>query len=131
MTLEQHSLIALKQKLVSPNHQTSSKLTFLAVPQLRRLVAGFQRQRPGFDNVDFLVDKGALEHVFSEYFSLSCPSSFHQFFTITIIYHLGLIRWASNGRSTEWAVTPLRIKKTDISKTAFYWDVAADMEVCL
>jgi hypothetical protein len=29
--------------------------------------------------VGFVVDKAALEQVFSEYFGFPCPSSFHQF----------------------------------------------------
>jgi hypothetical protein len=54
-----------------------------AVPQLKRLVAGFPPQRPGFEpgsgHVGFGVDKVALGQVFSEYFGFPCQSSFHQF----------------------------------------------------
>jgi hypothetical protein len=53
-----------------------------AAPQLKRLVAGFPPQRPGFDpgsgQAGFVVDKVALGHVFSEYFGFPCQSSFHQ-----------------------------------------------------
>jgi hypothetical protein len=31
------------------------------------------------EHVGFVVDKAALEQVFSEYFSFPCQSSFHQF----------------------------------------------------
>jgi hypothetical protein len=51
--------------------------------QLKRLVAGFQPQLPGFDpgsgQVVFVVDKVALERVFFfEYFGFPYQSSFHQ-----------------------------------------------------
>jgi hypothetical protein len=53
-----------------------------AVPQLKRLVAGFPPRRPGFDPrsgyVGFVVDKVALGQVFSEYIGFPCQSSFHQ-----------------------------------------------------
>jgi hypothetical protein len=52
-----------------------------AVPQLKRLVAGFPPRRPGFasgQHVGFVVDKAALGQVFSEYFGFPCQS-FHQF----------------------------------------------------
>jgi hypothetical protein len=52
-----------------------------AVPQLKRLVAGFPRRRPGFEFeqlVGFVVDKAALGHVFSEYFGFLCQL-FNQF----------------------------------------------------
>jgi hypothetical protein len=52
-----------------------------AVPQLRRLDAGFPPQRPGFgsgQHVGFVVDKAVLGQVFSEYFGFPCQS-FHQF----------------------------------------------------
>jgi hypothetical protein len=54
----------------------------VAVPQLKRLVAGFPPRRPEFapeQHVGFVVDKAALGQVFSEYFGFSCQSSFHQF----------------------------------------------------
>jgi hypothetical protein len=54
----------------------------LAVPQFKRLVAGFPLRRPGFasgQHVWFVVDKAALGQVFSEYFGFSCQSPFHQF----------------------------------------------------
>jgi hypothetical protein len=38
------------------------------------------------------VDKVALGQGFSEYFGFPCQSSFHQLPTITIIYHLGLVK---------------------------------------
>jgi hypothetical protein len=52
----------------------------LVVPELRRLVAGFSPQRPGFEprsgHVGFVVDKVALGQVFSEYFGFPCQFSF-------------------------------------------------------
>jgi hypothetical protein len=43
--------------------------------------------------VGFVVDKVALEQVFSEYFGFPCQSSFHQFLsTITLTYHPGLVQ---------------------------------------
>jgi hypothetical protein len=54
----------------------------LAVPWLRRIVAGFPPRRPGFDSVSghvgFVVDKVALGQVFFEYFGFPCQSLFHQ-----------------------------------------------------
>jgi hypothetical protein len=58
-------------------HYTSNP----ALPQLKRLVAGFPQRRPGFasgQHVGFLVDKAELEQAFSEYFGFPCQS-FHQF----------------------------------------------------
>jgi hypothetical protein len=53
-----------------------------AVPELRRLVAGFPPRRPGFEtgsgHVEFVVDKVAVEQVFSEYFGFPCQFSFHR-----------------------------------------------------
>jgi hypothetical protein len=53
-----------------------------AVPELRRLVAGFPSRRPGFEqasaHVVFVVDKVALGQVFSEYFGFHCQFSFHR-----------------------------------------------------
>jgi hypothetical protein len=52
-----------------------------AVPQLKRLVAGFPPRRPGFDprsgHVGFVVDKVTLGQVFSD-FGFPCQYSFHQ-----------------------------------------------------
>jgi hypothetical protein len=39
-----------------------------------------------------VVDKVALGQVSSEYFGFPCHSSFHNFSTITITYHLGLVQ---------------------------------------
>jgi hypothetical protein len=51
-------------------------------PQIKRWVAGFPpRQRgfePGSGQVGFVVDKVALEQVFSEYFGFPYQSSFYQ-----------------------------------------------------
>jgi hypothetical protein len=42
--------------------------------------------------VGFVVDKVALEQVFSEYFGFPCQNSFYQFLsTITLTYHPGLV----------------------------------------
>jgi hypothetical protein len=60
----------------------------LAVPWLRRLVAGLPQRRPGFDpgstHVGFVVDKAALGQVslrvlrfISEYFGFPLSISFH------------------------------------------------------
>jgi hypothetical protein len=53
----------------------------MAVPWLRRLIADFPQRRPGFDSrsrVEFVVDRVAVEQVFSEYFGFPCQFSFHQ-----------------------------------------------------
>jgi hypothetical protein len=53
------------------------------VPELKRLVAGFQLRRPGFaseHHVGFVVEKVALGQVFSKYFGFPSQSSFHKFF---------------------------------------------------
>jgi hypothetical protein len=53
-----------------------------AVPQFRRLVAGFPPRRPGFEtrsgHVGFVVDKVELGHIFSECFGFPCQFSFHR-----------------------------------------------------
>jgi hypothetical protein len=54
--------------------------TALVLPLLS--FAGFSPRRPGFHSrsghVRFVVDKMALEHVFSEYFGFPCQFSFHR-----------------------------------------------------
>jgi hypothetical protein len=59
------------------------------VSQLRRLVTGFPPRRPGFEPrsgpVGFVVNKVALEQVFSEYFGFPCQFSFHR---LLHTYHL-------------------------------------------
>jgi hypothetical protein len=54
----------------------------MAVPQLKRLVAGFPPQRPGFAPGqvmwDFVMHGVALEQVSSEFFGFACQSSSHQ-----------------------------------------------------
>jgi hypothetical protein len=61
----------------------------VAVPQLRRLVAGFLSRRHGFEprsgHVGFIVDKVALGQVFSEYFGFPCHFSLHR---LLHIHHL-------------------------------------------
>jgi hypothetical protein len=61
-----------------------------AVPQLRRLVAGFQPRRPWFEprsgRVGFVVDKVALGHDSSEYFGFTFQFSFHRL--LHIHHHL-------------------------------------------
>jgi hypothetical protein len=42
--------------------------------------------------VGFVVDKLVLGQVFSEYYGFPCQSLFHQFSTITITYHPGLVQ---------------------------------------
>jgi hypothetical protein len=55
--------------------------TAKSVPYLRRLVAGYPPRRPGFEPrsvlVGFVVNKVALEQVFSEYFGFPFQFSFH------------------------------------------------------
>jgi hypothetical protein len=49
----------------------------MAVPKLKRLVAGFPPRQPGFasgQDVGFVVVKAALGQVFSEYFGFPCQS---------------------------------------------------------
>jgi hypothetical protein len=57
-------------------------LSGIALPELKRLVASFPPQQPGFDpgsgQVGFFVDKVALRQVFSEYFGFPYQSTFHQ-----------------------------------------------------
>jgi hypothetical protein len=57
-------------------------MSFLAVPEIRRLLSGFPPRLSGFDpgssHVGFVVDKVALGPVFSEYFGFSCQLSFHK-----------------------------------------------------
>jgi hypothetical protein len=52
-----------------------------AVPQKRHLVTGFPLRRPGYNarlsHVGFVVDKVAMERVFSDDFGFSCQISFH------------------------------------------------------
>jgi hypothetical protein len=53
-----------------------------ALPELRRLVDGFRPRRPGFyprsGHVGFLVYKGTLGRVSSEYFGFPCQFKFHR-----------------------------------------------------
>jgi hypothetical protein len=60
----------------------------MAAPKLKRLVAGFPPRRPGFEpgsgQVGFVVDKVAVEQVFSEYVGFPCQSSFHRILHLTI-----------------------------------------------
>jgi hypothetical protein len=50
------------------------------------------RVRVRTEHVGFMVDKAALEQVFSEYFGFPCQSSFHQF--LHHHNHPGLAQWA-------------------------------------
>jgi hypothetical protein len=65
-----------------------------AVAYLTRLVADYPPQRPGFEPrsglVGFVVDKAALVHIFSEYFSFLTKhsSDYPTLFT----YHLGPVK---------------------------------------
>jgi hypothetical protein len=60
----------------------------MAVPQLRRLVAGFPPRRPGFQagsgHAGFGVDRVALVQVFFEYFGFPCQFSYR----LLHIHHL-------------------------------------------
>jgi hypothetical protein len=54
----------------------------MAVPWLKRLVARFPSRKPGFppeQRAGFVVDKAALEQIFSEYFDFPWQS-FYYFF---------------------------------------------------
>jgi hypothetical protein len=57
-------------------------LMYRTVPYLKGLVAGFSPRRPRFyprsGHVGFVLEKVALEQVFSEYFGFLCQFSFHQ-----------------------------------------------------
>jgi hypothetical protein len=62
-------------------HNISEYMNIMAVPKLKRLVAGFPPQWPRFtsgQHVGFVVDKATLGQVPSEYFGFPCQS-FHQF----------------------------------------------------
>jgi hypothetical protein len=70
--------------------------------------------------VGFVVDKVALEQVFSD--TSVSPANLHStnFSTITITYHPGLVQQASSGRSTK-SPTAL-IKKKERARTRhFTW----------
>jgi hypothetical protein len=47
---------------------------------------------PGSSQVGFVVNKVALGQVFSEYFGFPSQSSFTNCSTITLTYHLGLVK---------------------------------------
>jgi hypothetical protein len=91
--------------------------SFVAAPQLKRLVAGFSTRRPGFKSgsihVGFVVDKVALGQVFSEYFGFPCMPIFIP--PISPKSPSPIIRgWYNrsvSGRSTQ-SPTPLIKKKT-------------------
>jgi hypothetical protein len=77
----------MEPTLFNNTMQLSNEVKYLglmldkATPQLKRLVAGFPLQRPGFNpgsgQVGFVVDNVAPGQVFSEYFGFS-SHSFHQ-----------------------------------------------------
>jgi hypothetical protein len=58
--------------------------------------------------VGFVVDKVALGQVSSEYFGFPCQYSFHQFLHN---HHLGLVQYASSGRSTQSPNAQIKKKK--------------------
>jgi hypothetical protein len=77
-------LRALSAGVKQPGREGDHLPPTKAVPHFRRLVAGFPPLRPGFEprsgHVGFVVDKVALEQVFSEYkyyvfgyYPSSCP----------------------------------------------------------
>jgi hypothetical protein len=81
----------------------------------RWLPTGFD---PGSGQVGFVVDKVALERVFSEYFGFPCQSSFHQ-----ILHHHNQPGQATIGQSVaavpngpSW--TPPRTKRIKKKSTA-------------
>jgi hypothetical protein len=63
-----------------------------AVPELRRIVAGFPARWPWFEprsgHVGFVVNKVTLGQVFSEYFGFTCQFSFH---TLPHTHHLSSV----------------------------------------
>jgi hypothetical protein len=98
-------------------HQKNTYLLLLyemAVPQVRRLVAGFPPLRPGFEsrsgNVGFVVDKVALGQVSSEYSGFSCQFSFHRLLHIQNHLSSGYNRPIS-GRRSKWTHPYLHPKK--------------------
>jgi hypothetical protein len=76
-----HDLLLSVRYSSALNHPTVATGS-VAVPQLRRLVAGFPSRQPGFNpksgHVGFVVDEVALGQVSSEYFGFSCRFLFHQ-----------------------------------------------------
>jgi hypothetical protein len=57
----------------------------------------------------YMVDKMALEQVFSEYFGFSSQFAFHDCFTIIIIIIWGWYSRPSSGSSTKWTQShPMR-----------------------
>jgi hypothetical protein len=63
------------------DNETSGSTKCYGRAVAQRLDAGFPPRRPGFaygQHVGFVVDKAALEQVFSEYFGFPCLS-FHRF----------------------------------------------------
>jgi hypothetical protein len=56
---------------------------------------------PVSGHVGFVVDKVALEQVFSEYFVSATDLHSTNWSTITIIYRLELVQYARSGRSTK------------------------------
>jgi hypothetical protein len=84
-------------------HSALSFYLLVLLNLLKRIYAGFPPRRPGFasgQHVGIVVDKEALEQVFSEYFGFPCQS-FHQF--LNHRNYTGLARYAIGGRSAEWA----------------------------
>jgi hypothetical protein len=53
--------------------------------------------------VRFVVEKVALEQVFSEYLISLANSHSTDFSTIIIIYYPGVVEQAGSGRSTKWS----------------------------
>jgi hypothetical protein len=84
----------------------SIELYWLRSSACGHAVAGFPQRplefEPGSGHVWFVVDKVALGQVLSNYFGL--PANLHSTScsTVTVIYHLVLVQWASSGRSTKW-----------------------------
>jgi hypothetical protein len=78
----QEPLPPLPLQIRAKKTKNQTKINLKAAPYLKRLVAGFPPRRPGFDprsgRVGFVVDKAALEQVFSEYCGFPCQSSFYQ-----------------------------------------------------
>jgi hypothetical protein len=101
------SLKRLAQETGVPKSSARTATQLLkAMPQLKRLVAGFPPRWPGFasgQHVGFVVDKAALGQVFSKYFG--SPANHSTNFSIIIITQ-GWHNRPISGRSANWTPPP-------------------------
>jgi hypothetical protein len=110
-------------KIPLPRFKVIFILIYLtAAPSLKRLVIGFPPRRPWFDpgsgQVGFVVDKVALEQVFSEYFGFSYQFSFHQ-----LLHNHPHLSSGAGTIGQKWpqykglSPTPLSIKKIYLTES--------------